>query len=43
MELICKLLGVATAAAEEAAATGDVAAEMTLGTFKTRRRKVHRW
>ncbi len=31
MELIYKLLGVATAAAEEAAATGDVAAEMTVG------------
>ena len=31
MELIYKLLGVATAAAEEAAATGDVAAEMTIG------------
>ena len=31
MELITKLLGVATAAAEEAAAAGDVAAEMTLG------------
>ena len=31
MELICKLLGVATAVAEEAAAAGDVATEMTMG------------
>ena len=31
MELITKLLGVATAVAEEAAATGDVATEMTMG------------
>ena len=31
MELIYKLLGVATAAAEEAAAAGDVATEMTMG------------
>ena len=31
MELIYKLLGVATAVAEEAAATGDAATEMTMG------------
>ena len=31
MELFYKLLGVATAVAEEAVATGDVAAEMTAG------------
>ena len=31
MELLYKLLGVATAVAEEAAATGDAATELTLG------------